>query len=374
MKIVLLGPTYPLRGGVARYGTYLLGVLQRRHDCLGIGFKKLYPSWLFPGKGELEKGVRPESGSEARALLHYAMPATWRQAYRQIMDFSPTCVILTWWVSFWAPHLGWLARNLSSSFPVIFLCHNVLPHEARFFDPQLTRWALKPGTGYIVHSDENRHQLLNWFPDAKIIRREHPVYFADSHFAIPREEARRRLGISGRMLLFFGFIRHYKGLDVAIKAFSRLGKDLDDVTFWIAGEFWEGEERYRRLVDELDLGKRIRIESGYLSDEDLALRISAADGVLLPYRSATGSGALATAYALNRPVVATRSGCLTEMVIPGETGLLCRPDDVSDLAASISQFYSGEGPGRFHAGLDKVKNKFTWDAIVDAVEELLGDG
>ena len=253
MKIVFLGPTYPLRGGIARYGTYLLGALQKRHDCLGIGFKKLYPAWLFPGKGELELGSIPPAGSEAQALLHYGVPTTWRQAYKQIKDYSPSCVILTWWVSFWALHLGWLARKLSDTCPVIFLCHNVLPHESRMFDPRLTRWALKPGNGFIVHSEENLHQLAKLFPNTRVIRREHPVYYSDLRFASPREEARKRLGLSGRMLLFFGFVRPYKGLDVAIEALTHLGPDLEDLTLWVAGEFWEDEERYHSLIERLDL-------------------------------------------------------------------------------------------------------------------------
>ena len=374
MRIVFLGPTYPLRGGIARYGTCLLGALQQRHDCLGIGFKKLYPSWLFPGKGELEQGDMPDSGAQAQALLHYGMPGTWRQALRQIKEFSPSCVVLTWWVTFWALHLGWLARNLASVCPVIFLCHNILPHEARFCDPQLTHWALRIARGYIVHSEENLRQLSEWFPGGRVIRRDHPVYFSDARFSLSREEARKRLGIAARMILFFGFVRPYKGLDVAIEALSLLGLDFQDLTLWVSGEFWEGEERYHRLADQLGVADRVRIESGYLPDEDLALRISACDGVVLPYRTATGSGVLATAYALNRPVIATRTGCLQDMVIPGRTGLLCNPGDARSLADAISDFYASEGPQRFAGGIEEANRRFTWDAIVDAIEELAGDG
>ena len=264
-----------------------------------------------------------------------------------------------------------MASRLAPSFPVFFLCHNVLPHEARFFDPALTRWALKHGRGFIVHSDENRRQLSAWFPQARVIRAEHPVYFSDADFALSREKARERLGVSGRMLLFFGFVRPYKGLDVAIEALTRLGPDLKDVMLWVSGEFWEGEERYRNLVEKHKLQNRVRIESGYLSDADLALRICACDGVVLPYRAATGSGALATAYAFDCPVIATRSGCLVNMVVHGESGLLCEPGSVSSLAEAIIEFYSGDGPERFLPGVEKAKKRFTWDRIVDSVEELL---
>lgn len=371
MKLVFLSPMHPIRGGIAQYGTHLLETLKRRHDCWGLGFSKLYPSILFPGKGGDGPDDMPESGTRAQDLLHYAKFSTWRSARQQILDFSPHGLIVSWWVTFWAPYFRWLTRRIPPSIPVIFLCHNVLPHEPRFFDPLLTRWVLRRGSGFIVHSEENRRQILNWFPGAQIIRRHHPVYSSDADLATPREEARRRLGVKGQILLFFGFVRPYKGVDVAIEAISLLRDELPDLSFWIAGEFWEDENRYHRLINKLGLAKRVKIEPGFLSGKELALRLSACDGVILPYRSATGSGALATAYAMNRPVIATRCGGFVDMVIPGETGILCEPGDARSLAEGIREFYSGSGPELFGNGIEKAKAAFTWDAIVDAIEELL---
>ncbi len=371
MRLVFIGPTYPHRGGIARYGTHLLGAMKKRHQCLGIGFRKLYPAWFFPGKGQLELGEMPPDGARGEAQLHYGRPGDWWRTARVIDEFAPSAVVITWWVSFWAPHMGWLARKIAGKCPVYFLCHNVSPHEARFYDPALTKWALKPGNGFIVHSEEDRNQLLKWFPGNRVIRREHPVYFSDSTFAVSNEEARDRLGITGRMLLFFGFIRPYKGLDTAIEALAALSPEFNDLTLWIAGEFWENKDRYLSLINKYNLNDRVKIESGYMSDEELALRISAADGVILPYKSATGSGVLANAYALDKPVIATRCGCFKEMVKHGSSGILCEPGDINGLANAILEFYSGEGPGRFSAGIANVKQQFTWNAIVDAVEELI---
>jgi glycosyltransferase involved in cell wall biosynthesis len=254
---------------------------------------------------------------------------------------------------------------------VYYLCHNVLPHEARVIDPKLTHWALSPGQGFIMHSEENRQQLSEWFPASKTIRLEHPIYYFDANYSVAREEAREQLGITGRMLLFFGFVRPYKGLDLAIKALTYLEPDFNDLELWVAGEFWEGEDRYRGMISRYQLEDRVTIESGYMSDEDLALRISACDGVILPYKTATGSGVLASAYAMDRPVIATRAGCLKEMVEHGHSGLLCEPDDVQGLVSAIREFYAGEGPTRFGEGVERAKGKFTWDAVVDAVEELV---
>jgi len=371
LKLVFLGPTYPLRGGIARYGTQFLAALQKRHECLGIGFSKLYPAFLFPGHSELDPAEMPAVMPQTVKLLHYAKWLTWIRALRMIREFNPDGVLLTWWVTFWAPHLGWLARRLKVSHPTIFLCHNVLPHETRFFDPRLTRWALKPARGFIVHSEQNRRQLLNWFPQARVLRREHPIYAFNANPSLGRNEARKELGVNGRMLLFCGFVRPYKGLDVAIEALAHLGTEYGDLVLWICGEFWEDEERYDDLIGNLKLQHRVRIESGYLPDEQLAIRIAACDGVILPYRSATGSGILANAYALDRPVIATRTGCFREMVIPGETGVLCEPGDARSLAQAIREFYSGAGPDRFQEGLARAKIAFSWDGIISAVEELL---
>ncbi|TKJ41556.1 hypothetical protein CEE37_03045 [candidate division LCP-89 bacterium B3_LCP] len=374
MKIVFISPTFPLRGGIARYGTYLLNALKERHNCLGIGFKKLYPSLLFPGKSQLERSAIPTDGTEVLRILHYGRPGTWIKAFREIKNFQPDCVIITWWVPFWAIHLGWLARALAPICPVIFLCHNVLPHEQRRFDAKLIHWALRPGHGYIVHSEDNRSQLLDWFPQAKVIRREHPIYELVGQRGLSREKARKSLKISGRMLLFFGLIRPYKGLDVAIEAFSELGPQYNDLKLWVAGEFWEDGARYRSLIEKYGLQNRVIIEPGYFSDEDLAERICASDGVILPYKSATGSGVLANAFAMDRPVIATRVGCFKEMVQPDVNGVLCEPDNAESLATAIEDFFSGEGPGRFDEGIQEAKNKFTWDAIVDAAMELTGHG
>lgn len=351
-----------------------MGALQAEHECLGIGFKKLYPSWLFSGKGETEKSPMPVSGAEAQALLHYGVPATWRKALKEIQDFHPAGVVLTWWVSFWALHLGWLARKLSADYPVVFLCHNVLPHEARAYDPLITRWTLRSGRGFLVHSEDDRRKLLEWFPQARVIRREHPVYHSTVGDAISREKARKRLGITGRMILFFGFVRPYKGLDIAIEAVSRLPDDLEDLTLWVSGEFWEDVNRYQRLIDRYQLRKRIHIESGYISDEELALRLTACDAVILPYRSVTGSGVLANAFALDRPVIATKTGCFKEMVTHGENGILCEPENADSLSAAIREFYRYPGPDRFTEGVIKAKEQFTWEAIVKAIGELITDG
>jgi glycosyltransferase involved in cell wall biosynthesis len=348
--------------------------LKRRHEVLGIGFEKLYPRWLFPGEGELETDPLPDSGEIAQPILHFAKLSRWRDTLVEIQKFSPACVVLTWWVPFWALHTRWLARRLTPGCPVVFLCHNVIPHESHWFDARMVRMALRTGNRFIVHSEDNRSELMHWFPEARVVRREHPIYRSDVAPELSRDEARTKLGVSGKMLLFFGFVRRYKGLDIAIEAMAQVRADLTDLQFRVCGEFWEDEARYRHQIRQLGLEDRIAIESGYMSEAELSLRLAACDGVVLPYRSATGSGVLANAYSVNRPVIATRTGCFKEMVLPGETGLLAEPGDVKSLANAYREFYAGEGPDRFVPGLEQVGQRFTWDAIVDAIEELASDG
>jgi glycosyltransferase involved in cell wall biosynthesis len=371
LKLVFLGPTYPFRGGIARYGTHLLAALQKRHDCLGMGFEKLYPAFLFPGQSQLDSDAEPPGAFQVDRILHYAQPAAWREAARRIADFQPDGILLFWWVTFWAPHYHWLTRRLTGR-RFVFLCHNVLPHEKRFFDPPLVRWALRGAHGFIVHSEENRRQLLGLFPDARILHRAHPVYDLDDARPIGLQEARTRLHLTGRMLLFFGFVRAYKGLDVAIEALSLVKSHLPDLTLWICGEFWDDRRKYERLIAKHQLEDRIRIEAHYLPQTDLALRIAACDGVILPYRTATGSGILGNAFAMGKPVIATRTGSLGEMVEHGQSGLLCEPNDPAALAQAMRDFFAAPGPQRFEDGVAAAKTQFTWDAIVSAVEELVG--
>lgn len=374
MKLVFLGPTYPHRGGIARYGTLLLAELQKRHDSLGIGFERLYPAFLFPGQSQLDADAHSSESPAIERILHYARPGSWARAARRIDEFAPDAVVLTWWVTFWAPYLGWLARRLARRHRLIYLCHNVYPHEAAFIDRPLVRFALKPAGRFIVHSEENRRQLLQLFPEARVLRRAHPAYGIGPLSTIEPGEARRRLGIEGRMLLFFGFVRAYKGLDLAIEALAKVKDDLSDLSLWICGEFWDNQRKYDRLIERYGLQNRVRIEAGYLPQNDLALRISACDGVLLPYRSVTGSGILGNAFAMNKPVIASNTGSLGEMVRQGRSGLLCKPNDSAALAQTIRDFYAGEGPKRFSAGVEEAKAEFSWDGIVRAIEELAQDG
>ncbi|MBU0518784.1 glycosyltransferase family 4 protein [bacterium] len=370
MRIVLLSPTYPLRGGIARYGTYLLRAIQTRHHCLGLSFKRLYPDFLFPGRGQEEKGVIPRSGSAGDRVLHYANPASWRRALQGVKAFNPEAVVIAWWVPFWSIHFTWFARQVQKICPVYYLCHNVLPHERKFFDQKLTRWALKPASGFIVHSEAEQRQLQEWYPASRVLRREHPVYFFDDEMQISKEEARKELGIKGRMLLFFGFIRPYKGLDLALEALAHLGPSYQDLKLWVAGEIWGADDIYRTIIKKYHLDDQVKIESTYLHDHELSLRILASDAVLLPYRTATGSGVLATTYAHGRPVIASQAGSLKNMVIHGQTGLHFETGDSDSLVEAIEELYAGEGPERFIAGVEAAKSNFTWDNIVDAIEEL----
>ena len=374
MKLVLLGPTSPHRGGIARYGTLLLAELLKRHDGLGIGFDRLYPAFLFPGQNQLDAESHSSEQPPVERILHYLRPGSWTRAAQRIDEFAPAAVVLTWWVTFWAPYLGWLARRLTRRHRIIYLCHNVYPHEASFIDRPLVRFALKPAGRFIVHSEENRGQLLQLFPNARVLRQAHPAYGFNPLSAIESGEARKRLSIQGRMLLFFGFVRSYKGLDLAIEALAKVKDDLPDLSLWICGEFWDNRRKYEGLIEHYGLQNRVRIEAGFLPQSDLGLRVAACDGVLLPYRSVTGSGILGNALAMNKPVIASNTGSLGEMVEHGRSGLLCEPNDSTALARAIRDFYAGEGPKRFAVGVEAAKAQFSWDGIIRAIEELAQDG
>lgn len=367
MKIALVGPAYPLRGGIAQYLALLHGELRKKHDVRFFSFYRQYPGLLFPGRTQREE-EEPALRVPSEPVLDSVNPLSWWGAGEKIAAWKPDGVIYKWWTPFFAPSYTAVNRRVrKTGARALFICDNVTPHERGGLDHALTRMALAQVDGALVMSESVRLDLLRFRPHLPHRLVRHPLY---SQFGEPmdRDAARAELGLAGDVILFFGFIRAYKGLDVLLRALPMVRRP---VTLCVAGEFYEDRARYDELVKSLGLGDRVKILDRFAGEAEVRRYFSACDCVVLPYHSATQSGVIPLAYAMERPVITTRVGGLPEVVEEGGTGLLVDPGDPGALAGAIDKFYAAGGSPAFRERILEFRKAFQWDALTGAIEELI---
>jgi glycosyltransferase involved in cell wall biosynthesis len=370
MRVCLVGPAYPYRGGISHFTQMLAREFSRSHSVRVVGFSRLYPSLLFPGRTQYDEGgelVRVESLRRIDSIN----PFSFRRAANAVVEFAPDLVVVQWWHPFFAPALRSVARSVRrrARAPVVFLCHNVLPHDRSPVDRALARWGLDAADAYLVQSREDAKQLHELIRDPTLAVHPHPTYTQFAAGALPREEARRRLGVEGSVLLFFGLVRAYKGLDDLLAAFARVIARTP-ATLLVVGEFYEDRRRYDALVASLGIGARVRVVDRYVPDEEVGQYFCAADLVVLPYRSATQSGIVQTAFAFERPVVVTAVGGLPDVVRDGETGYVVAPRDPPALADAIARFFESGAASRMADAIRAEAARFGWDACAEALVAL----
>lgn len=373
MKAALVGPTYPYRGGIAHYTTLLYHELVARGHQVGLySFKRQYPAWLFPGQSD-----RDPSEHRLEAACEYTLdslnPFTWRATARAIQTQRPDVLILQWWVPFFAPLWIYLARTARrSGTRVIFICHNVLPHEQRPWDAWVARQTLGCGDGFVVQAQEEKARLAALLPERPVKTVPHPVNDKLADRSISRAAARQQLGLpqAAPVLLFFGFVREYKGLRHLLDAMPNLQVALPGVRLLIVGEFWQDKRPYLDQIERLGIGPSVIVVDRYVPNEQVAVYFSAADVLVLPYVHATQSAVAPVAFGLGLPVITTRVGGLPEFVADGETGLLVPPGDAGALAEAVERYFKDNlGPTMRRA--IQAANKFTWSELARAIEELV---
>ncbi|MDD5559218.1 glycosyltransferase [Candidatus Methylomirabilis sp.] len=366
MRICLIGPAYPLRGGIAHYNSQLALEFATRHDTTLISFSRQYPALLFPGRTQLDQGAPPE-GLTSEALLDSMNPFTWSRVGRRIAELTPNLTVIHWWNPFFAPCIGMIGRfaKRRSRTAVAFICHNVFPHEPFPGARGLTRFALAPGDAWLVHSENDRRDLESLTLQGQTLLVPQPPGKGFGE-PIDKEEAKSRLGLSGNTLLFFGLIRRYKGLPGLLQAMPRILQSLD-CTLLVVGEFYEGKDHCLELIGNLGLASRVRVVDRFVPDNEVGLYFSAADLVVLPYESATQSAIVPIAYAFERPVLATRVGGLPEAIRDGETGILVEPRNSTALAEAIIRFYKEDVGSIFRRHILKQQH-FSWGELAIALE------
>jgi glycosyltransferase involved in cell wall biosynthesis len=372
MNIVIVGTAYPLRGGIAHYNALLYKHLSKHHNVQIVTFSRQYPGFLFPGKTQDEQGG---SGNAlpTEQLIDSINPFTWFTAARAIARKKPDLLIFKYWLPFFGPCFGTIARLVKrrTGSKVLFICDNVIPHEKRIGDRAFTRYAFGPVDAFIVQSGAVEKDLRAFSPGARSELVAHPVYEIFGS-AIPKTEARATLGLTDeRVILFFGYVRRYKGLHILLDAMPTILKSLK-VKLLVVGEFYDDEQKYRQQIRDNGLQDAVVVHSDYVPNEQVGPYFSAADIVVLPYVSATQSGIVQIAYQFDKPVIATDVGGLSEVVLNGRTGFIVKPESPPEVADAVVRFYKESREAEFVRNVTEEKKKYRWENLVEAIERLAG--
>ncbi len=366
MRIALLSSFYPLRGGISQFNASMLEGLGKCHIVKAFSFSRQYPNFLFPGKTQYVTPDDEATPVEADALLDTINPLTWNKTARAIRAWKPDLLVLPYWMSWFAPSLGWVGRHCSCQ--CLGVLHNVVPHEPHWFDAPLTRYYLKACQGFVCMADSVEKDLLRLRPGAPHILRPHPLY---THFGekLPRQEAIQALGLdpSRHTLLFFGLIREYKGLDILLEAFRDLPENYQLV---VAGEPYGSFDKYQAILDSLPGKDRVRVFPDYIRDSEVKRYFSAADLAVLPYRSATQSGISSIACHFDVPMVVTDVGGLKGTIGARGTGIVAQEASAPAIRKEILRYFDNPSlQESCHAAILQEKKRLGWDAFCKALSD-----
>jgi len=380
MKIVLVGTAYPMRGGIAQFIALLYKYFSVRNDVKMFSFKRQYPEFLFPGKTQYEQGepTLKIPDDKNNISVDSINPFNWINIGLQIAKEKPGLIIFKYWLPYFAPCytvISFIAKLFSNT-KVLFICDNVIPHEKRFGDKFFTKLAFTQVDYFIVMSKTVESDLKKFNKNKPYKLIPHPVYniFGEK---ISKKEAKEFINKEylfdikeEKVILFFGYIRKYKGLKYLIDAMPEILKK-SNLKLLVVGEFYDDENKYREQIKNLNLENNIKVISDFVPDERVKYFFSACDVVVLPYTDATQSGIIQIAYYYDKPVIATDVGGLSEVVINNETGILIKPNSSEAISNAVIKFYEENLEEKFSAKASSEKEKYSWEKFVTTIEEMV---
>jgi glycosyltransferase involved in cell wall biosynthesis len=376
-KVVIIGPAHPLRGGLGTFNHRLAKeFITIGHDCSIYSFSLQYPSFLFPGKSQYTDEAAP-AGIKIHTVINSINPFNWIKVGNRLKKERPDIIIVRFWLPFMGPALGTILRRVKKNkhTKIICIADNVIPHEKRFGDKSFTRYFLKSCDAFITMSEKvlSDLRLFEKTKPAKLVL--HPLYDNFGEI-ISKTEARKHLELSENenIILFFGFIRHYKGLDLLLKAIAEIKTQkppIKNLKLLIAGEFYEDEKAYQELIDKLTIRDTVILKTDFIPDSKVKYYLCAADAVIQPYRNATQSGVTPLAYHFEKPMVVTNVGGLPSMVPHDKAGLVVEPTP-THIAEGIIRFYQ-LGEDYFIPHLRNEKQKYSWANMVNSISQLAND-
>jgi glycosyltransferase involved in cell wall biosynthesis len=372
MRIIALGPAYPYRGGIASFNDRLAQqFVNEDHDIEIINFSLQYPGFLFPGKTQYTDGP-PPPGIKISSEINSINPFNWIATGLKIRKNRPDILMIRYWIPFMGPCLGTIARLAKSNnhTKVICIFDNVVPHEKRMGDKLLTKYFTGSIDGSIVMAGSVLDDLRKFRENIPAKLSPHPLY--DNYGPLTERNvavSKLKLDPDYSYLLFFGFIREYKGLDLLIKAYSDKRLRNRKLKLLVAGEFYEDDKPYRDLIRSLDIESEIIFFDHFIKDSEVSLFFGAADLVIQPYKSATQSGVTQIAYYFDKPMLVTDVGGLKEIVPDGRCGYVVKPQP-EKIAESIIDFYDNNRKSFFTEGVKLEKDRFSWDKMTASIMEV----
>ena len=373
-KVVIIGPAWPLRGGLATYDQRLAKqFLEEGMDCSIYSFSLQYPSFLFPGTTQYSSDP-PPADLKIFSAINSINPFNWIKIGKRLSKLKPDIIVVRFWLPFMGPALGTILKRVRKNrhTKIIAITDNVIPHEKRPGDAMFTKYFLGSCDAYITMSEKVMNDLHTYEKNKPALQVLHPLY---DNFGAPvsKEVARKTLGLhpDDRIVLFFGFIRKYKGLDILLEAMKIIRQHNKNIKLMVAGEFYEDEKPYRDLIEKYKLHDVLILHTEFIADNDVKFYMCAADAVVQPYRNATQSGVTPLAYHFEKPMIVSNVGSLPSLVPDGKVGLVAEPEAGAIAAVVMRYFELGEN--YFIPHLRNEKEKYSWHQLTEAIINLADD-
>lgn len=370
LKITVLGEVYPCAGGIAHFNSELCNHLSKETVIQVIGYTKQVASIINPTTKRIDCYSRNFLNIKPELLFDPLNPFTAVRSAKAISRFNPDVLIFHWYEPYFAIALSILFRLIKkSNCKIVSICHEVLPHKKQFIDKQLTKLVLGNVDLFLVLADSEIKRLDEIKPGAHIKKIFHPIY--DIFYRpVNKNVARKELNLKGNTILFFGFIKEYKGLNCLLAAMPYILREVD-VTLLIVGEFWDDKRKYVEQIKRLKLEGHIKLVDRYVNNQEVATYFSAADALVTPYLAAANSGVINIAYAFDVPVITSRVGELGKIVKDGKTGYVVEPGRINELADAIIKFYKNDKKHRFKNEIRRFKRDYSWLKLTKKIINLL---
>ena len=370
-KVIIIGPAFPFRGGIANFNNALAQEYYDRGDQVTLySFTLQYPGFLFPGTTQYESGEAPKN-LKIKTLINSVNPFNWINVARKINAENPDYVIIRYWLPFMAPCLGTIARLLNKKIKILAITDNVIPHEKRIGDTLFTRYFVKSCDAFLSLSASVLEDLSKFTNTTYKKFIPHPIYnvFGDK---IPKAKALENLGLNSedKHLLFFGFVRKYKGLDLMLKAMGDSRIKAMGIKLIIAGEFYDDKTEYTDMITNLGIEDKIIMKSDFIPAEKVKNYFCAADMITQTYRTATQSGVTQIAYSFDRPMLVTDVGGLAEIVPHNKVGYVTSQNP-TEIADAIIDFYTNNKEEEFSDNTSLEKKRFSWKFFIEGLDELM---